>query len=415
MLLTARRLFTGRTPEVLTDQVLEINDGHIVDIRHRRLVPPGIDLIDLGDVTLLPGLIDVHQHLAFDASTDPVAQLDADDDATLLLRMRVAAQHALAAGITTIRDLGDRGYLSLRLRDWFLAGNEVGPRIVASGPPITSVNGHCWFLGGEIDGPEDVRRVVRNRVEHGVDVIKVMASGGNMTPTVAPHESQLGYAELIVALEEAHTAGLPLAVHAHGAQAVADALAVGADSIEHCTFFSADGVDADPDVLQHLAASSCVISMTAAVVPSATSIYPAMRERLDAVLANHETLFRAGARIVCSSDAGVGPNKPHTALPYGVSSFLPSLGMTNAEAITNVTAFAAEVCGIADRTGTLEPGKEADILAVAGNPLEDITAIHHVVAVFARGDKAIDTRPRPPSDSRPTHSERSSNPQRVES
>lgn len=106
---------------------------------------------------------------------------------------------------------------------------------------------------------------------------------------------------------------------------------------------------------------------------------------------------------------------PHTVLPYGVSSFLPSLGMTNAEAITNVTAFAAEVCGIADRTGTLEPGKEADILAVAGNPLEDITAIHHVVAVFARGDTAIDTRPRPPSDSRPTHSERSSNPQRAES
>jgi imidazolonepropionase-like amidohydrolase len=117
-----------------------------------------------------------------------------------------------------------------------------------------------------------------------------MASGGNMTPTVGPHESQLGRAELTIAMEEAHTAGLPLAVHAHGSQAIADALAVGADSIEHCTFFSADGVDADPEVLQQLAASRCVISMTAAVVPGATPIYPAMRQRLAAILDNHATL-----------------------------------------------------------------------------------------------------------------------------
>jgi imidazolonepropionase-like amidohydrolase len=370
--------------------MLEIdNEGLIIDVRPRGTVASGAVVIDLGDVTLLPGLIDVHQHLAFDASADPVDQLDADDDAALLLRMRLAAQRALSVGITTIRDLGDRDYLSLRLRDWFAAGEEVGPRIVASGPPITTVNGHCWFLGGEIEGPDGMRQAVQDRVAHGVDVIKVMASGGNMTPTVGPHESQLGYAELLVAQQEAHAAGLRLAVHAHGAQAVADALAVRADSIEHCTFFSADGVDADPAVLDQLASSPCVISMTAAVVPGGPIVYPAIRERLEAILVNHETLYRSGARIVCSSDAGVGPNKPHTALPHGVSSFLPSIGMTNAEAISNVTAFAADVCGIADRTGTLEPGKEADILAVAGNPLADINAIHDVVAVYARGRMAM--------------------------
>ena len=339
-------------------------------------------------MTVLPGLIDVHQHLAFDASTNPVAQLEADDDATLLLRMRLAAQRALAVGITTIRDLGDRNYLSLTLRDWFLAGNEAGPRIVASGPPITTTNGHCWFLGGETDGPDGVRHAVRDRVSRGVDVIKVMASGGNMTPTVGPHESQFGRAELQAALEEAHRAGLPLAVHAHGAQAIADALAVGADSIEHCTFFSADGVHADPAILDQLAASRSVISMTAAVMPGEAIIYPAMRERLTAIFANMRTLHSAGARLVCSSDAGVGPNKPHTALPHGVTTALPMIGMTNAEALTNVTAFAAEVCGVADRTGTLEPGKDADLLAVAGNPLDDINALHQVVAVFARGEIA---------------------------
>ena len=176
-------------------------------------------------------------------------------------------------------------------------------------------------------------------------------------------------------------------MHAHGAQAIADALAVGADSIEHCTFFSADGVDADPAVLDRLAASSCVVSMTAAVVPG-DPVHPAIRERRPAIFANMTTLYQAGARVVCSSDAGVGPSKPHTVLPHGVITFLPIIGMTNAEALTNVTAFAAEVCGLAHRTGTLEPGKDADLLAVAGNPLDDLDALHQVIAVFARGKRA---------------------------
>lgn len=323
MLLTANRLFTGTSDDALHDQVIEIGGERIVDVRPSSTLASRDELTDLGDATILPGLIDVHQHLAFDASIDPVARLEADDDATLLLRMRLAALRALSVGITTIRGLGDRSYLSLTLRD--------------------------WFLGGEVEGLDAMRRAVRDRAARGVDVIKVMASGGNLTPTVPPHESQLGYTELLAAADEAHAAGLPLAVHAHGGQAVADALAVGADSIEHCTFFSADGIDADPEMLQRLAESSCVISMTAAVVPDVAGGFPARQERLAAVLANHETLYRSGSRIVCSSDGGVAPIKPHTCLPYGVSTFLPSIGMTNAEAIGNVTAFAAEVCPIEDR------------------------------------------------------------------
>jgi imidazolonepropionase-like amidohydrolase len=406
MLLTARRLFTGPTNGLLEDQLLDVTEGRIADIRPLQQEPKSSEVVDLGDVTVLPGLIDVHQHLAFDASTDPVAQLDADDDLTLLLRMRAAAQSALAVGITTIRDLGDRNYLSLTLRDWFAAGAEVGPRIVASGPPITTPNGHCWFLGGSVDGPDGVRAAVRERAARGVDVIKVMASGGNMTPTVGPHESQFGSVELAIALEEAHGAGLPLAVHAHGVQAVRDALAVGADSIEHCTFFTADGVDATPEVIADLAASGSAISMTAAVLRGDRVIYPAIAKRLAAIIANHTALYERGARIVCSSDAGVGPNKPHHVLPHGVVDFLPALGMSNAEAIINVTAVAAEVCGVADRAGTVEVGKDADLLVVAGDPLGDLTALHNVTAVYARGRPVA--LPLRPASSRPapTSSER---------
>lgn len=372
----------------LSDQVLEIDErGRIVSIRPRVQIGASVELVDFGDATLLPGMIDIHQHLCFDATVDPVPQVQADDDATLLVRMRRAARRALSAGITTVRDLGDRNYSSLVLRDLIDAGAEVGPRILAAGPPITTPNGHCWFLGGEVE-PGDVARAVRERVDRGVDVIKIMASGGNMTPTVAPHESQFGQIDIAVALREAHAAGLRLAVHAHGVDAVRAALAVGADSIEHCTLFTVDGVANDENLLEHLAISRSVVSMTAAATPGSEPPFPAIRQRIAAILTNHRQLYRRGARVVCSSDAGVGPTKPHDVLPHGVVTFLPMLGMSNAEAITNVTAAAAAACGISDRTGTLEPGKDADILVVAGDPVTDLSALHDVLAVYVRGQSA---------------------------
>ncbi|HTD49420.1 MAG TPA: amidohydrolase family protein [Acidimicrobiia bacterium] len=349
-------------------------------------------MVDLGDATLLPGLIDIHQHLAFDASEDPVGHLIADDDATLLLRMRVAALRALAGGVTTIRDLGDRNYVSLTLREWFRMGAEVGPEILASGPPITVTGGHCWFLGGEADGVQGVRHAVQERVERGVDVIKIMATGGNLTPTLGPHESQYGAAELTAAVDAAHAYGLKIAAHAHGGQGIADAMTAGVDSIEHCTFFSADGVDADPEVIAELGRRQAVVSVTGGTLPGSTPPFPAMARRLDAIRANHGALHRAGARMVCGTDAGVGPNKPHDVLRYGVSAFPEFIGMTNIEALRANTSVAADACGLGHRKGTIEIGKDADLLAVVGDPLDDITHIQRVLAVFVRGNSVSITR-----------------------
>jgi imidazolonepropionase-like amidohydrolase len=386
MRLTARWIFDARSGDLLTDHEVGISNGRISSIRPRS-TEPAADMVDFGEATLLPGLIDIHQHLAFDASADAVDHLRADDDATLLLRMRLAAQGALAAGITTVRDLGDRNYLGLVLRDWFADGNEPGPRILASGPPLTVTNGHCWFLGGQADGEEGLRQAVREHAARGVDVIKVMATGGNMTPTIQPHESQYSLRELQSAVDEAHAHGLPVAAHAHGGQGIADAIAAGVDTIEHCTFFTADGVDADPATVEALVASGKTVSMTAAGLPGRVPIFGAIAQRVDAIRANMGAFYRAGARVVCSSDAGVAPSKPHHVLPFGVAGFLPSIGMSNAEAIVNVTRTAAESCGIDDVTGTLEVGKDADVLVVADNPLDDIQAIHRVIAVFARGQR----------------------------
>ena len=383
MRLTARWLFDS-SGELVTDRVVEIDEGRIAAVGPAGTAPSN-DLVDFGEATLLPGLIDIHQHLAFDASAAVVEHLQADDDPTLLLRMRLAAQRALAAGITTIRDLGDRSYLAVALRDWFAEGEDPGPRILASGPPLTITRGHCWFLGGEADGVEGLRQSVRDHAAHGVDVIKIMGTGGNMTATVGPHESQYTRAELKAAVEEAHAHGLPVAVHAHGGQGIADAVAAGADSIEHCTFFTEDGVDADPVIVEALIASGKTVSMTTAGIPGMSPRLSPIAQRLSAIYANLAAFYRAGARVVCSSDAGITPNKPHHALPFGVANFLPSIGMSNAEALVNVTRTAAEACGIDDTTGTLEVGKDADVLVVAGNPLQDLQALHHVIAVFARG------------------------------
>ena len=209
MLITAKRLFDGRADSIMEDPLIEVSDGQIVEVTQRRASMDDSGMVDLGDVTLMPGLIDAHQHLAFDASDDPVAHLLDDDDATLLLRMRVAALRALAGGVTTIRDLGDRNYVSLTLRDWFRTGAEVGPEILTSGPPITVTRGHCWFLGGEADGADGIRRAVHDRTTRGVDVIKIMVTGGNMTPTLGSHESQYTIDELVAAVTAAHAAGLP--------------------------------------------------------------------------------------------------------------------------------------------------------------------------------------------------------------
>ena len=394
MRLKARWLFDGTSPSLLSAPVVEVLDGRVVGVVGSDAgVAESEPVVDLGNVTLMPGLIDAHQHLGFDASFDPVATFTADSEAALVLRMRLAAQTALASGITTIRDLGDRNYLGIELRDWFRTGAEIGPEIVTAGPPITVTRGHCWFMGGEADGVEGVRQAVRDHVARGVDVIKIMVTGGNMTPTLGSHESQYTFDEISAAVAEAHAHGLPIAAHGHGTQGIADAFAAGVDSIEHCTFVNAEGVDSVDSIIGELGRSQTFVSMTLGLVPSdLPPAFPAMAKRRGAIIANHSLLYESGARIVCGTDAGVSPAKPHNVLPYGVET-LSTLGMSNLEALRAVTSVAAQACGVADRKGTIAAGMDADLLAVEGNVVDDLARIHDVVAVFRAGQKVSPLNP----------------------
>ena len=377
----AGRLFDGE--RALGAGAVLVEDGRIVDVVTGD-APSSATLVDLGlDACLLPGLVDIHVHLAFDAGPDPVATVEASDDRTLLASMREAAGRALQAGITTVRDLGDRSFLAIELRGQLGAD---GPEILAAGPPITVRGGHCHFFGGVAEGAEAIRAAVRARGDRGCDVVKVMASGGNMTEGSDPVASQYGLADLRLIVAEAREVGLPAAAHVHGQPAIADAVEAGFDTIEHVTFMTADGVHADPAVLERIARSGVVVSATMAARRGDEPPPGPMGRRLAAVLANHERLYRAGARIVVSSDAGIAPSKPHDVLPYGIVQ-LGGLGMTNREALRAGTALAADACAVGDRKGRLRAGYDADLLAVAGDPLATLSAIHDVLAVFRAGHR----------------------------
>ncbi|WP_232665917.1 amidohydrolase family protein [Pseudonocardia sp. TRM90224] len=345
----AARLFDGLGDTTVPDPLVVVADGRIVSVEFgpRAAAPPDAETVDLPGATLMPGLVDAHVHLAFDAGPDAVGALAARDDDAVLDAMAAAAAIQLAAGVTTVRDLGDRDYLALRLRE------RPGPlpTIAAAGPPITSAGGHCHFLGGAtVQGVDGVRVAVREHAARGVDVIKVMASGGNLTPGSDALTEQLGPDKLAALVAEAHRHGLPVTAHAHGLPSIEAAVAARVDGLEHCSFMTADGVRATDELVATIVARRIAVSGTLGVVPcpDMPGPPPSMLRHLPAMISAHARLVARGALYVVGTDAGIGPVKPHGVLPHGLAD-LVRLGMTPAAALRTGTSTAAQVCGFGDR------------------------------------------------------------------
>lgn len=387
--ITAGLLFDGLDEEPLRRPLLIVEDGRIVRIGEQGVtsVPDGVESIDLPGTTLLPGLIDCHIHLIFDGSAEPVPHLLVESDNHALVRMTAHAAAMLQAGITTARDLGCRSHLDLEIRRCIEEGLIPGPRLLCVGRPITVTGGHCYFLGGEADGELEVRKAVRREHKAGADWLKIFATGGHMTPGSNPYHAQYTEAELRAATEEAHRLEHGIAAHCHGTEGVRRAVAAGVDTLEHCSFQKPGGLDLDERVIEQIVAKGIYVSPTVTKnvlnpPPEVAARMPAgMRESFGIRL---RTLAEAGAKFIASTDAGI-PNNPHTALPVSLQALGACSGLSNVEVLRSATSRAAEALRIGGVTGALQPGLAADVIAVAGNPLDDLAALERLAFVMKGG------------------------------
>ncbi|MEV4649014.1 amidohydrolase family protein [Saccharopolyspora sp. NPDC049357] len=389
MILSADRLLPGPSGQVVDDGALLIEGDRIAAIGRRADVeiqaPAGTEHRRLDGATLLPGLINAHVHLAFDSSADPVTAVQEACDEELRAGMRERAQAALRSGCTTLRDLGDRGGLAAQLRDDIKRGDVPGPRILASGPPLTTPGGHCHFLGGEVDGPADIRQRVRELAELGVDFIKIMASGGQLTPGSPPMwQSQFNASELKTVVDEASRLGLPVAAHAHGTEAITDSVHAGVTTVEHCTWVAGEGqeIRRDEQVARLMASSE--IAACAASSRNWRGIIDKMgKEAAEKIYGRLPWMDALGVPLITGTDAGL-PRSPFDDLP-GALQLYTYLGFEAADVLEMATTGTATALGLAERTGRLAAGLDADVLAVDGDPRDDLAVLSAVRLVAARG------------------------------
>ncbi|GAA3299334.1 hypothetical protein GCM10020295_37280 [Streptomyces cinereospinus] len=308
MLITAGRVLVGSGTYLDDGAVLVEGDsitavGPRVEIAERT----GSDVMRLAfpEGTVVPGLIDAHVHLAFDGGADPVAALHESNDETLLTNMRHRAEQLLRSGVTTVRDLGDRNGLALRLDAEIAGGSTLGPRIVSAGTPATPPGGHCYFLGGEVSGAAEVRGLVRRNIAAGAGVIKAMVTGGGLTKDGPKSwQSQFTPEELHALVDEAHQAGVPVAAHAHGTEGIAAAVEAGVDTIEHCTWMTSNGFDLRQDVLKRIIDDGIAVC-PAVSPPLADAPRFFGEERAAAMFDLVRQMAEAGVRLIAGTDAGV--------------------------------------------------------------------------------------------------------------
>jgi imidazolonepropionase-like amidohydrolase len=335
--------------------------------------------IDVRGCTVMPGLIEGHAHLCFNAQPDWRAVYDGDSPASMLLRMAGNAQRMLRAGITTVRDLGAPTGLAVELRDAIAAGHIAGPSLLVSGAPVTTTGGHCYFMGGEADGVDGMRRAVRERAKAGVDWIKVMATGGNMTPRTNTFAPQYTVEELQAGIADAHRLGLRLTAHAHGIEGVRVAVSAGVDMIEHCSYTTPGGIVRDDTLIGEIVAKGIIVSPTVSVGYRRWSDDGRKAARADVM----RTMLEAGCRVLMSTDCGI-PGVPHEALGEALDVLHEMTGRPPVELLRLVTSRSAELLGLEDR-GRIEPGMRADLLVVEGDPTADLGALVRVRHVIAAG------------------------------
>jgi len=407
--LKAGRLFDGAGDTYLKDQTVVIEGERIKSVGAATgvTIPPGAAIIDLAGSTVLPGLIDAHTHLGSRADRyDEIAKFK-DSPNMAAFAAVLNARKTLEAGFTTVRDVGSRPFLAADLRDAITEGFLVGPRIVASGPGISMTGGHgdlnhyapqvsVMMFPHErdfkiADGIDQVRQVVRAQIKHGVDVIKVNASGGVLSRGDAPGSPQFSVEELEVLVEEAHAAGRKVAAHAHGAQGIKNAVSAGVDSIEHGSLIDDEGIRmmkergvylvADIYNDDYLLGKAIEFHLPQESIDKEKMVGQVQRE-------NFAKAVRAGVKVAFGTDAGVYPHGDNAKQ----FRYMVQFGLTPAQAIRSATKDAADLLGRANQVGQIKPGLFADLIAVDGDPLTDVTTLETVRFVM-KGGQVVRSQP----------------------
>ncbi|MFL5734586.1 MAG: amidohydrolase family protein [Chloroflexia bacterium] len=385
------RLIDGTGAEPVEQATLVIEDGRIAEVRGGEsggAAIEGTETIDLEGRTLLPGLINAHMHLLMDAGPDPLHTLSRMEPAEAALLGALTGARMLRAGITAARDLGGYEYVELALRAAFARGDFPGPRLLCAGKIITMTGGHGWPLGFEADGPDEVRSAARRNLKRGVDCIKLMATGGVLTPGVEPGAQQLAEAEMRAAIEEAHHVGKHTATHAQGTEGVKNAIRAGIDTIEHGIFLDAEAielmVERDLVFVPTLAAPYQIVEAGEARGVPAYAVEKSKRV-IDAHRRSFEQALAAGVIIAAGNDGGT-PFNPSEDLVTELSLMI-EYGMSPLVALKAATFNSAKALGLSGETGTLQQGKWADCLVLdkGADPLRDIGDLSKVWMVIKQG------------------------------
>lgn len=398
----AGRLFDATSDNIRENMVIVIVGDRIQSVGQASTVtiPSGANVIDLSHATVLPGLIDCHTHLGARADRYDEIYNFKDTPFDSAFAGVVNARKTLEAGFTSVRDVGSLPFLAVDLRNSINEGFIPGPRIVASGPAISITGGHgdlnnfspqtrVMMFPEErdfqiADGVDQIRHVVRAQVKYGVDVIKILATGGVLSKGDSPGAPQFTFEELKAAAEEAHMAGRKIAAHAHGTQGIKNAILAGIDSIEHASLIDDEGIRLAKEhgtyLVMDIYNDDYILGKAIEFgLPQENVDKEKMVGRLQRE--NFERAVKAGAKMAFGTDAGVYPHGDNAKQFF----YMVKYGMTPAQAIRAATSSAADLIGRAKDVGTLEPGKFADVIAVTADPLQNVRALENVGFVMKGG------------------------------
>jgi imidazolonepropionase-like amidohydrolase len=378
---TADLLWRGTRGSALVDPAVVVDGPSIVWAGHSADLPDqyaNTPRRHFEGCTLMPGLIESHAHLSYDGGAGTKARSFERSPAALVAIMLSSARELLSVGVTTVRDLGARDNLSVEARDLILEGIAPGPRMLVAGAQITTTGGHTWQNHARADTPEALRKLVKIQHKAGVDLIKINVTGGFMTPGSAPHRSQFSTDELAAVVDEAHRLGKRVAAHAHGTEGIARAVGAGVDTIEHCTFIDSAGTVA-PD----LELIDEIVRRGIHVCATATWNLPALMRADPDFVPPVRVMHQRGVKLIAGNDAGVD-GVPHRNYVGGLETSV-ILGVPIEDVLVGATSEAAAALDLSGEAGVIEPGGAADMIAVRGNPLADVSALRSLALVLVRG------------------------------